>query len=184
MKRSYFGGLRVKPGPTYVTFVIIRFQDFLPRFPDFNTLNASSSAMGRTWWERQRHTVLFCKTVTNTSRERRRQKDRKNKKSREKERGMGQHDVGGAHSTCLVVWHTHLWQWNFPLASLLLALLLDGIAQHLGTINLRMCTATHGIDWLLAGMLADGLACLLFPVTLFLPPPSPLSFRLFQCSRR
>merc|ERR1712159_900381 len=32
MKRSYFGGFLVKPGPTKVAFVIMRFHDFFMRF--------------------------------------------------------------------------------------------------------------------------------------------------------
>lgn len=48
MKRSYFGGLRVKPGPTKVGLVTMRFHCFFCRLPDRMTLNISSSAMGRT----------------------------------------------------------------------------------------------------------------------------------------
>ena len=48
MKRSYFGGFRVKPAPTKVGFVTMRFHCFFCRLPDRMTLNISSSAIGRT----------------------------------------------------------------------------------------------------------------------------------------
>ena len=48
MKRSYFGGFRVKAPPTNVTFVSIRFHCFFCRLPLRMTLNISSSAIGRT----------------------------------------------------------------------------------------------------------------------------------------
>lgn len=48
MKRSYLGGLRVKPSPTKVALVIMRFHDFFMRLPVFMTRNISSSAIGRT----------------------------------------------------------------------------------------------------------------------------------------
>ena len=59
MKRSYFGGLRVNPGPTNVALVIIRFQLFFCRFPDRITLNISSSAMGRTLGRGTSHLPAF-----------------------------------------------------------------------------------------------------------------------------
>lgn len=48
MNRSYFGGFLVKPGPTKVALVTIRFHCFFCRLPDRITLNISSSATGRT----------------------------------------------------------------------------------------------------------------------------------------
>jgi hypothetical protein len=48
MKRSYLGGLRVKLGPTKVTFVTMRFHCFFLLLPLWSTLNISSSATGRT----------------------------------------------------------------------------------------------------------------------------------------
>ena len=48
MNLSYLGGFRVKPWPTKVTLVTMRFQLFFFRLPDLSTLNISSSATGRT----------------------------------------------------------------------------------------------------------------------------------------
>mmetsp|Transcript_25737 Transcript_25737/g.76163 ORF Transcript_25737/g.76163 Transcript_25737/m.76163 type:complete len:321 (-) Transcript_25737:215-1177(-) len=59
MKRSYFGAFRVKPGPTNVTFVIMRFQLFFMRLPDLSTLNISSSATGRTFGSGTSHLPAF-----------------------------------------------------------------------------------------------------------------------------
>lgn len=47
-KRSILTGFRVKPSPTKVAFVTMRFHDLLLLFPVFITLNISSSAMPRT----------------------------------------------------------------------------------------------------------------------------------------
>jgi len=44
-KRSIFTGFLVKPSPTNVALVTIRFQDLLLLFPVFMTLNISSSAI-------------------------------------------------------------------------------------------------------------------------------------------
>mmetsp|Transcript_129209 Transcript_129209/g.313893 ORF Transcript_129209/g.313893 Transcript_129209/m.313893 type:complete len:211 (+) Transcript_129209:511-1143(+) len=67
IKRSNFGGLRVKPSPTTVTFVTIRFHCFCLRFPLFTTLNISSSAIGRTLGTGTAHrpafSLRFCLTV-------------------------------------------------------------------------------------------------------------------------
>mmetsp|Transcript_43163 Transcript_43163/g.102425 ORF Transcript_43163/g.102425 Transcript_43163/m.102425 type:complete len:259 (-) Transcript_43163:238-1014(-) len=59
MKRSYFGGFRVKFSPTNVTLVTMRFHAFLRRFPDFITLNISFSAMGRTFGSGTSHLPAF-----------------------------------------------------------------------------------------------------------------------------
>ena len=48
IKRSYLGGLRVKPSPTNVTLVTMRFHAFFSRLPVLMTLNISSSATGLT----------------------------------------------------------------------------------------------------------------------------------------
>mmetsp|Transcript_21106 Transcript_21106/g.58603 ORF Transcript_21106/g.58603 Transcript_21106/m.58603 type:complete len:211 (+) Transcript_21106:649-1281(+) len=67
MKRSYLGGFRVKPGPTNVILVTMRFHDFFWRLPDFNTLNISCSATGRTLGKGTSHlpafSFLFCLMV-------------------------------------------------------------------------------------------------------------------------
>jgi hypothetical protein len=67
MKRSYFGGFLVNPGPTNVAFVIMRFHDFFIRFPLRMTLNISSSATGRTLGKGTSHfpafSFRFCFTV-------------------------------------------------------------------------------------------------------------------------
>lgn len=49
MKRSYFGGLRVKPSPTKHTFVTILFQAFFCLFPVLMTLSTSVSPWARTF---------------------------------------------------------------------------------------------------------------------------------------
>ena len=71
MKRSYFGGFLVKPGPTKVAFVIMRFHDFFMRFPERITLNISSSATGRTLGSGTSHfpafSFLFCFTVLDST---------------------------------------------------------------------------------------------------------------------
>ena len=59
MKRSYLGGLRVKPSPTNVAFVMTRFHDFFMRLPLFMTRNISSSAMGRTLGSGTSHLPAF-----------------------------------------------------------------------------------------------------------------------------
>ena len=46
---SIFTGFLVKPSPTNVAFVTIRFHDFFLLFPVFTTLNASSSAIPLTF---------------------------------------------------------------------------------------------------------------------------------------
>lgn len=48
MKRSYFGGFRVKPSPTKQTFVTILFQAFFCLFPVLMTLSTSVSPCART----------------------------------------------------------------------------------------------------------------------------------------
>lgn len=48
MKRSYFGGLRVKPSPTKQTFVTILFHAFFCLFPVLMTLSTSVSPWART----------------------------------------------------------------------------------------------------------------------------------------
>lgn len=48
MKRSYFGGLRVKPSPTKQTFVTILFHAFFCLFPVLITLSTSVSPWART----------------------------------------------------------------------------------------------------------------------------------------
>mmetsp|Transcript_8306 Transcript_8306/g.16309 ORF Transcript_8306/g.16309 Transcript_8306/m.16309 type:complete len:200 (-) Transcript_8306:179-778(-) len=67
IKRSYLGGFLVKPSPTYVTFVIIRFHAFFFRTPVRITRNISASAMGRTFGTGTAHlpafSFLFCFTV-------------------------------------------------------------------------------------------------------------------------
>mmetsp|Transcript_6530 Transcript_6530/g.7509 ORF Transcript_6530/g.7509 Transcript_6530/m.7509 type:complete len:201 (-) Transcript_6530:230-832(-) len=67
MKRSYFGAFLVKPCPTKVAFVIIRFQELCFLFPDLKTLNISSSAIGRTFGRGTSHfpafSLRFCLTV-------------------------------------------------------------------------------------------------------------------------
>mmetsp|Transcript_48054 Transcript_48054/g.154009 ORF Transcript_48054/g.154009 Transcript_48054/m.154009 type:complete len:200 (+) Transcript_48054:113-712(+) len=59
MKRSYFGGLRVNPSPTYVTLVTMRFHCFFLRFPLRMTLNISSSAIARTLGRGTSHLPAF-----------------------------------------------------------------------------------------------------------------------------
>jgi hypothetical protein len=59
MKRSYFGGLRVKPSPTNVAFVMTRFHDFFMRLPLFITRKISSSAIGRTLGSGTSHLPAF-----------------------------------------------------------------------------------------------------------------------------
>lgn len=49
MKRSYFGGFRVKPSPTKHTFVTILFQAFFCLFPVLMTLSTSVSPWARTF---------------------------------------------------------------------------------------------------------------------------------------
>lgn len=49
MKRSYLGGLRVKPSPTKHTFVTILFQAFFCLFPVLMTLSTSVSPWARTF---------------------------------------------------------------------------------------------------------------------------------------
>jgi len=48
MNRSYLGGFLVKPSPTNVTFVIIRFHILLFLLPVRMTLNISASVIGFT----------------------------------------------------------------------------------------------------------------------------------------
>mmetsp|Transcript_2674 Transcript_2674/g.6375 ORF Transcript_2674/g.6375 Transcript_2674/m.6375 type:complete len:240 (+) Transcript_2674:152-871(+) len=48
IKRSNFGGFRVKPGPTNVHLVTMRFQALRLRLPVLTTLKISSSVIGRT----------------------------------------------------------------------------------------------------------------------------------------
>lgn len=48
MNRSILTGFRVKPSPTKVALVTIRFHDLLLFLPVLTTLNVSSSAMPRT----------------------------------------------------------------------------------------------------------------------------------------
>lgn len=49
MKRSYFGGLRVKPSPTKQTLVTILFHAFFCLFPVLITLSTSVSPWARTF---------------------------------------------------------------------------------------------------------------------------------------
>lgn len=49
IKRSYFGGLRVKPSPTKQTFVTILFQAFFCLFPVLMTFSTSVSPWARTF---------------------------------------------------------------------------------------------------------------------------------------
>lgn len=49
MKRSYFGGLRVKPSPTKQTLVTNLFQAFFCLFPVLMTLSTSVSPWARTF---------------------------------------------------------------------------------------------------------------------------------------
>lgn len=71
MKRSYFGGFRVKPSPTKQTFVTILFHAFFCLFPVLMTLRTSVSPCARTlgrgtshlpykiWTFASRNTFLF-----------------------------------------------------------------------------------------------------------------------------
>ena len=59
IKRSYFGGLRVKPGPTNVALVIILFHVFFCLLPERMTRNISSSAIGRTFGKGTSHFPAF-----------------------------------------------------------------------------------------------------------------------------
>mmetsp|Transcript_34586 Transcript_34586/g.84698 ORF Transcript_34586/g.84698 Transcript_34586/m.84698 type:complete len:200 (-) Transcript_34586:305-904(-) len=71
MKRSYLGGLRVKPGPTKVALVMMRFQLFFWRLPLRMTRNISSSAMGRTFGSGTSHfpafSLRFCLMVLDST---------------------------------------------------------------------------------------------------------------------
>nr|GMD13193.1 hypothetical protein Iba_scaffold40558CG0010 [Ipomoea batatas] len=64
MKRSYFGGFLVKPGPTKVAFVTILFHCLAAYLPVLITLNISSSATGLTLGRGTSHfpafSFLFC----------------------------------------------------------------------------------------------------------------------------
>ncbi|KAH1022554.1 hypothetical protein HUJ04_011938 [Dendroctonus ponderosae] len=64
MNRSNFGGFLVKPSPTNVTLVTIRFQAFLLVFPDRTTRITSESAWARTFGIGTSHlpafSFLFC----------------------------------------------------------------------------------------------------------------------------
>ena len=139
MKRSYLGGFLVKFCPTKVTLVTMRFHCFCFRLPVRRTLNISSSATGRTCTDAPTSEVQP-QAVHGT----------------ELLKMMQTMQHFPQVSTCAPVHlcvrlqrfssskvdavrasgSKYLRQRDLPLASLLLSLLLDGIAEHLGAVHL------------------------------------------------